>query len=215
MSHPDQGLLHALLDGEAPAAEAARIQAHLEQCPTCRQELEQAREFRAEALALVEALDAEPVAASMGSAPRATPVPRRPRRRLPWTQTLAWAASLALAASAGYFAASWFPRPPIELSPSPGPAASLEGAADDELRERQPEPGAAAIATRPATATPRRAPSAAQRSEGRPRDADAEPATAARAEDLAPAPPVPAREPAVEEPARRAQAEPQDRKSVV
>lgn len=221
MSHPDQGLLHALLDGEVAAAEAARIQAHLEQCPTCRQELEQARDFRAEALALVQALDTEPVvAAAPGSAPRAAPIPRRPGPQVPWGQALAWAASLVLAASAGYFAASSFPRPPIELPSSSGPATSLEGAAHDERRERQTEPesrtespkpetGAVAIAARPATATPGPTPSAAPRSDGRPRDAAAEPAAPARADELAAAPPVVAKEQAVEEPARRVQAEPQ------
>lgn len=217
MSHPDQGLLHTLLDGEVPAGEAARIQAHLEQCATCRQELEQAREFRAEALALVELLDAEPaLSKAPGAAPRtATPSPRA-RARWRWGQALAWAASVALAASAGYFAGGFFGRPSTGLRHSSGPASSLEVAARDaapdtrsEVDRRTEAPRLTAQdageAGRPAVAG--RAGSTVPPSDV-PRPSQTAEPVAAPAADAAPAPPAPAKEQTNQEPARRAEAEP-------
>src|SRR5947207_1469653 len=40
MSHVDDGTLHAYLDGELSAAEAQRVDAHLAQCPACRERLD-------------------------------------------------------------------------------------------------------------------------------------------------------------------------------
>lgn len=60
MPHPDEGALHALLDGELEAGEAARLEAHLTACGECRARLAEARSLRDEAFSLVEELDAPP-----------------------------------------------------------------------------------------------------------------------------------------------------------
>ncbi|HEV8381340.1 MAG TPA: zf-HC2 domain-containing protein [Gemmatimonadales bacterium] len=98
MSHVDEGMLHAYLDGELPSAERAALEAHLAQCATCRASLAEERALLERASAL------------LGSAqPPARAVPpfeqlRRAPRRSPWhvRRSFAWAASIALALGAGY-----------------------------------------------------------------------------------------------------------------
>ncbi len=129
MWHPDEGTLHALLDGELDSTEVARVEAHLSDCADCRTTLREAREFRDVARTLVETLDetddrllafASPAAPATSAAGRATdPEPvsiarttpsttppvglRQPRAR--WIAGLAWAATVVLAVSAGYLLA--------------------------------------------------------------------------------------------------------------
>jgi hypothetical protein len=128
MSHVEEGLLHAYLDGAFRPADAEHhaIEAHLARCGDCRERLEQARAVRDAARAMLR-----------GAAPEAIPVPdfaavvmrsrtaiaaaarpdaaesavaplggrRAPRRAVP----LAWAASLLLALGAGWIARSAMP----------------------------------------------------------------------------------------------------------
>src|ERR671923_128330 len=44
MSHADDGTLHAYLDGELSALEAARLEAHLAECAPCRARLAEERD---------------------------------------------------------------------------------------------------------------------------------------------------------------------------
>ncbi|HEY9383955.1 MAG TPA: zf-HC2 domain-containing protein, partial [Gemmatimonadales bacterium] len=57
MSHLEEGLFHALLDGEVPSDQLGPIQAHLASCAECRERLEQERQLLAEAAGLVEVLE--------------------------------------------------------------------------------------------------------------------------------------------------------------
>ena len=56
MSHVDEGVLHAYLDGALDAfgaSEAERIRAHLTECAPCRARLEEERAVRAEASSIL------------------------------------------------------------------------------------------------------------------------------------------------------------------
>jgi len=97
MSHLEEGLLHALLDGEIPSDELPPLQAHLESCPECRTRLEQERRLLADADGLVEILEVP------AGAPARAPA-SAPRVRPQWGRRLAWAASLLAAVGLGYVA---------------------------------------------------------------------------------------------------------------
>lgn len=113
MSHVDEGLLHAWLDGALHAEggdEALEVECHLAACADCRARLEEARRLRDEAAAILAA--AEPPALPVPPfeeilARKATMPPRAPGRPAPRRRAalpLAWAASLALALGAGWWA---------------------------------------------------------------------------------------------------------------
>jgi len=101
VSHADEGTLHAYLDGELPAAERTRLEAHLAECATCRDRLTEERGLieRADHLLALAELPA-------GHAHRPAPLTalRRPRPR--FVVPGVWAASIAAA-----FLAGWLLRP--------------------------------------------------------------------------------------------------------
>ncbi len=99
MPHVDEGTLNAYLDGELPAAERAGVEAHLEQCATCRASLEEERALLERASTLL---------GSVRPPERAIPpfeALRRAPRRSRWhvRTSFAWAASIALALGLGYY----------------------------------------------------------------------------------------------------------------
>ena len=96
MSHVDEGTLHAYLDGALPPGERGQVDAHLAECPACRERLAEARALIARADALLAlALPAE------RSAPPLHELRRRPMwRRVRWP--IAWAASVTLAVGLGW-----------------------------------------------------------------------------------------------------------------
>lgn len=96
MSHPDDGTIQALLDGELEPTEQAQFEAHVASCAACAARVREAREFLQEAERLVEVL-AVPVAGG-GESVR----PASIRRRFP-LRTLAWAASIVMAVGIGYY----------------------------------------------------------------------------------------------------------------
>jgi hypothetical protein len=105
MSHPehlDEGLLHALLDGEVPSAELPPIQDHLARCPACRARLEEARGLLGESDRMIAAIE-------LPAIPTAGPA-ALPRRRTAW---LAWAATVVGAAGLGYAVRGLAPAPGI------------------------------------------------------------------------------------------------------
>ena len=100
MSHVDDGTLHAYLDGELSPVERARVDAHVADCPPCRERL-------AEERSLIERADALLALAT----PQERPAPplhqlRAPRPRWRFQLPLAWAATITLA-----FIAGWQLRP--------------------------------------------------------------------------------------------------------
>lgn len=166
MSHLDEGTIHALLDGEVAAAEAAGLRHHLARCPECQARLNEARGFRDEAFGLIQSLDdadrSEPVlmvaetggryehaalAASIDGAGPGVPRPAgtdvRPiRSALPgWVRPVAWAATLVLAVGLGYSLN-------LNLADSAGESVAREAA------ERPPAPPIAPQAAEPKESIP-------------------------------------------------------------
>lgn len=111
MSHVDEGLLHAYLDGAFPKgnAQGEDIEAHLAVCVDCRVRLEDARALKEHAQVVLH--HASP--AEVHVPPFETVLTRRPdspavaaRKRTSWLPPvgLAWAATMVLAVGAGWMA---------------------------------------------------------------------------------------------------------------
>jgi hypothetical protein len=150
MSHVDDGILHAYLDGELSAVERARLEAHLAECSACRTRLEEERALIGRAAQLL-AVAAPPERA-------APPLGRlgRGRARRRFVVPLTWAATVALALMTGWYArggdggpgtgdgGAAVLRPPLEETPVPLPS--------EQERARASAPAAAGRAQEP-TAT--------------------------------------------------------------
>ena len=89
MQHPDEGMIHAWLDGALSAAEAARLEAHLKECPKCAAAVAEARGFIAASSRILTALD---------DAPRGVIPAARPKRRFDTTMVRIAASVLVVAA---------------------------------------------------------------------------------------------------------------------
>lgn len=119
MSHPDEGSLRTLLDGEATPEEARALEGHLATCRPCARTLEGMRDaasFLTGRLALLDVVPpTERVRARLGSSASArvasaAPAPPRAIRR--WPADLARAAALVLG-FAGMVAAAVHPASPL------------------------------------------------------------------------------------------------------
>jgi len=128
MPHLDEGMIHALLDGEIPSAELPPIQAHLGACAECRARLAKEQELLETSDRLIDLIEV-PAASSGGGAKGTTMV-----RRM-WPRNLAWAATLVLAVGLGYSARGSMPAGQLREPSAPelparalGPAASAETA---------------------------------------------------------------------------------------
>ena len=134
MSHVDEGILHAVLDGALDAlndagelpdgATAADVMEHLRTCADCRARLEAERAIREGAGVVLQGARIRDV-----DVPPFAGVPRAQRaRRTRWVP-LGWAASVVLAVGAGWWgSAAWR-----------GTDASLDGAARDAVSAVQAE----------------------------------------------------------------------------
>ena len=60
MQHPDEGTIHSWLDGALSADEAARVEAHVKECPECAAAVAEARGFIAASSRILTALDNVP-----------------------------------------------------------------------------------------------------------------------------------------------------------
>ena len=120
MSHVDDGILHAYLDGELSAAEAQGVDAHVAQCPGCRGRLEEERALitrAGELLALAAPPDRELPPFRAGDI--------KPASRLWWQVRLplAWAATVALALGIGsYLGRGVEPLPQAQTASDTQPA---------------------------------------------------------------------------------------------
>ena len=116
MWHPEDGVLHALLDGELTGDARLKVEAHLRSCAECDARFREAKALAVEADSLVNAIDVPPA-----RAPGSSRLPGRRRLRF---ATLAWAATLVLAAGLGYWGQDTIRRaPPTELREGDRPAA--------------------------------------------------------------------------------------------
>ena len=127
MSHPDEGILQELLDGELPPADAAAVRAHLAGCIPCAVILRDLGATQAEADAIVARLPLEP--------PLAKPATRgRPRRTIN-LRLIGLAASAVLVAGT-----SWMLLRPARDYALRGSNDSSAGLAPMPTEERQEVP---------------------------------------------------------------------------
>ena len=81
MQHPDEGTIHAWLDGELPEDQANEIAAHARDCPECSATVAEARGLIAASTRILTALDNVPagvIPAEATAVPTAAAVRRRP-----------------------------------------------------------------------------------------------------------------------------------------
>lgn len=78
--HPEEGTLHAYIDGELARVEAATLELHVAECAQCSAALAEARGLVAAASRAISALDAAPSAAAAAGSPAITSAPAAPRR---------------------------------------------------------------------------------------------------------------------------------------
>lgn len=200
MPHPDEGMIHELLDGELNADQSTALLSHLDQCADCRRLHDEARGLLAEADGVIASLDdapdrgaapAEeedrmpaPAAKSVGVGAPLVLIPEgtggmRWRRIRP--RSYLWAASLVAAAGIGYMLLAMPPRSgPVteEVAASPdqrdsATTATAEPAGAGELAAAAPKP---VTARRHDSVLPQRELAAAPR-----KDAPASNRTAAKA----------------------------------
>jgi hypothetical protein len=70
MQHPDEGTIHSWLDGALSADEAARVEAHVKDCPECTAAVAEARGFIAASSRILTALDNAPRGVVPAAAPK-------------------------------------------------------------------------------------------------------------------------------------------------
>lgn len=141
MSHPDDGMLAALLDGELTGEDQRTLESHLRGCAVCRARLEDERSMMAEADGMIAEIE---LPAGANGEPAVTPwwIRYRP---------LAWAATIVLAAGLGYSVSEWRagPEPVVPVrAPAPAPASQAaeraaparQGGGEDPDRQRVAEP---------------------------------------------------------------------------
>jgi putative zinc finger protein len=130
MWHPEDGVLHALLDGELTGDARLKIEAHLRTCAECDTRFREAKAFAVEADSLVNAIDVPPA-----RAPGRTRLPGRRRIRF---ATLAWAATLVLAAGLGYWGQDTIRRaPPAELREGDRPGGQTDRRTDGQAEKAE------------------------------------------------------------------------------
>ena len=145
MSHVDEGILHAYLDGELPSAERVALEAHVTQCEACRARLADERALVERASALLGAVR-----------PVERPIPpfeqlRRQPKRSPWRvrASFAWAASVVLALGLGYYLAGTSYRM-ARPAPEPAAVATNQPVADEaQSRVQRRETAARHLVTPP------------------------------------------------------------------
>ena len=190
MSHLDEGMIHALLDGEIPSAELPPIQAHLGACPECRARLAEEQELLETSDRLIELIEVPAAGATSAAKPVSPAHPIRSRN-------LAWAATVVLAAGIGYWT-----RGSVRPGREANNAVEQKRAVAETVFARSPEPG---VPAEPAAARERgaaltsqdradasiRKPAREQAGvqEGLDRAKAAEPPSSARAADVAATPP--------------------------
>jgi hypothetical protein len=156
MQHPEEGTIHAWLDGALPATEASALESHVATCAECEARVAEARGLIAASSRIVRHLDAVPA--------NVIPVAPRKRRLVSWRNP--WIAAIAavlILAVRGYLN-----RPGVdglrEVPPSPSTSEVGRPRLADSVALDQPAPIArqrASAPPPPANAGSRRSPSLA------------------------------------------------------
>ena len=139
MSHVDEGTLHAYLDGALEAVcserEAELVREHLASCPECAARLEEARQIRGDAMAVLATADPGPIEPPPLEDLREMAQARRKDGSsaggtTSYLRQLAWAASIVVALGAGW-SARQLSLPNAAFRPVPqGPAVGTEPSGD-------------------------------------------------------------------------------------
>ena len=144
--HPDEGKIHAWLNGALSREDAARVESHVMGCATCREAVAEARGFIAASSRILAALDAVPSGV--------LPVGSRTRERSRARSITSWpvraiAAAVVLAVGVTVVAR----RAPVPNTVrAPAPVAAPSNSAQADARERAPLAGPPpATPSRPAT----------------------------------------------------------------
>jgi Putative zinc-finger len=146
--HPDEGSVHAWLDGQLSAADAARIESHVAGCAACAATVAEARGFMAASSRILTGLDGVP----------ARVMPRSRSRVRTW-QVRAAAAVLVVALGAAAVLSDTggrfiqlgretaAPQPPAAVTPALAPAKTADtGAAPPPATRTSPSPPSVAFA---------------------------------------------------------------------
>ena len=115
VSHVDEGMLHAYLDGELPAPERAALEIHIAQCATCSARLADERSLIERASAVLRA--ARPSERPAPPLSELTSRRQRGRRIFGARLPFAWAATVLLALGIGYYLHA--PESPVPPAPEP------------------------------------------------------------------------------------------------
>jgi hypothetical protein len=144
MQHPDEGTIHSWLDGALAADEAARVEAHVKECPRCASAVAEARGFIAASSRILTSLDNVP----KGVVPLAPPT-----RMRNWPVWRAAAAVLVVALGSFVVLRDRIAAParpisaktivsdaatPTSMAATPPAAASEQAAADASVRNAAP-----------------------------------------------------------------------------
>jgi len=146
MQHPDEGTIHAWLDGQLSPEEGAAVESHARDCASCAAAIAEARGLVAASSRIISALDIVPGGVIPGSA-----VPAIKQRR-PWyagTQLRAAAAVLFVAAASMFVLRDQGSRPIAETSDRALITTDTEAAQSEDGAA----PQAAAVANADAAAT--------------------------------------------------------------
>jgi hypothetical protein len=135
MQHLDEGTIHSWLDGALSADEAARVEAHVAECPQCAAAVAEARGFIAASSRILTALDHVP----RGVVPAVAPVK--------WYNRAAWrAAAAVLVVAVGSLVVVTKDERNKVAAPTAAPAAApsmIANAADSQVSGTQPQTMAA------------------------------------------------------------------------
>ncbi len=137
MPHPDEGTLHAFIDGELSMAEATALEAHVAECGPCEASLAEARGFVAGASRAISALDAAPSSGSRPVVARPKELPAAPPRSRPFVFRIPFARAAALLLLAGGSAVV-INRSASDGSATPGTESLAADAALTEERAGRP-----------------------------------------------------------------------------
>jgi anti-sigma factor RsiW len=149
MQHPDEGTIHAWLDGELPEDQANGIAAHVNECPECSAMVAEARGLIAASTRILTALDNVPA----GVIPEGAARPSAPVRRRRWYDRtdIRAAAALLIVAGASYLVVkrdSGASRETLmvadKVQPAPAPPAAPASPADKPAMEQSVAPQRAA-----------------------------------------------------------------------